>query len=241
MNLAHHSTRDVDEVDTDVALLPVGSTEQHGPHAPLGVDFLTATAIAGAGADAYSDEYDREVLVAPTIPVGIAEEHRDFAGTLWVSPDTFRSYVSETIESLFCHDFDRVVVVNGHGGNSNALEECCGRLSRYNDGYAVAYTWFDAVDSVELGHGGPAETSLIRHLDPDLIDESRTGEAAAGAADRWGEWVSGSNLAYDSSEFTESGVVGDPREGDAELGQRLLEEAVAGLVTLVEAVERRER
>lgn len=241
MQLAHHSLLDVGAVDTDLALLPVGSTEQHGPHAPLGVDFLTAEAIADTGSEAYSDEHEREVVVAPTIPVGIAAEHRDFAGTLWVEPDTFRSYVGETIESLFHHGFERVVVVNGHGGNANALRECCGRLSRDRDSYAVAYTWFDAVDSMELGHGGPAETSLIRHLHPGLIDEARTDEAAAGAADGWGEWVSGSNLAYDSSEFTDSGVVGDPREGDAALGEQLLEEAVEALVDLLEAVASRER
>ncbi|PSQ13813.1 creatininase, partial [Halobacteriales archaeon QS_7_69_60] len=93
MNLSESTWTDVRDADADAALLPVGSTEQHGPHAPLGVDAMTAEAVAEAGAERYAnDDGDREALVGPTIPVGVAEEHRAFDGTLWVSPDTFRAY-----------------------------------------------------------------------------------------------------------------------------------------------------
>ncbi|PSP53226.1 creatininase, partial [Halobacteriales archaeon QH_3_68_24] len=122
MDLAAATWPDADTVETDLAVLPVGSTEQHGPHAPLGTDALTAESVATAGVDAY----DGEVVVGPTIPVGVAEEHRQFAGTLWVSPDTFRDYVGETVAALASHGWDRVVVVNGHGGNVDALRELCG-------------------------------------------------------------------------------------------------------------------
>lgn len=237
MRLAESTWTDVRDAETDLALLPVGSTEQHGPHAPLGVDWLTAEAIASRAAERFDDD----PVVGPTIPIGIAEEHRSFEGTLWVSEDTFRSYIRETIESLASHGFDRIVVVNGHGGNTDALRELCGRVSRDGDAYAVAYTWFDAVDYDDLGHAGPAETSVIRQLRPDLLHEDRTDEAAAGAADFWGEWVAGTNLAYDSDSFTDSGVVGDPRDGDAELGETLLDEAVSALLELLDAVERRDR
>lgn len=236
MRLAEASWTDVRDAEVDVAVLPVGSTEQHGPHAPLGLDFLTAEAIAEEGTERYVEEYGGEAVVGPTIPVGIAEEHRDFAGTLWVREETFRRYVREIVESLAHHGFERVVVVNGHGGNVDALRECCARISRDGTAYAVAYTWFDAVESVELGHGGAAETSLIRHLHPELIDEDRTDRAAKGAAESWGEWLHGTNLAHDSSEFTDSGVVGDPRDGDAALGRELLEEAATALAELLEAV-----
>ncbi|MFB6087118.1 MAG: creatininase family protein, partial [Haloarculaceae archaeon] len=250
MHLADATWTDADAYDADLALLPVGSTEQHGPHAPLGTDVMTAQATAEAGADAY----DGEVVVAPPIPVGIAEEHRHFAGTLWVSEDTFRDYVRETVDSLASHGWDRVVVVNGHGGNVDALREVCGRITRHDDAYAVPFTWFDAVDpadldvdadvgsettadadadtdadagpstdAVSMGHSGPLETSLLRALDGDAIREARLDDAAAGAADGWGEWQSGTNLAYDSAEFSENGAVGDPRDGTAELGARLEE------------------
>ncbi|CAI48298.1 creatininase domain protein [Natronomonas pharaonis DSM 2160] len=239
MHLSEATWTDIRDATTDLAVLPVGSTEQHGPHAPLGVDWLTAEAIAEAGVDRYADTHGEKPLVGPTIPVGVAEEHRDFDGTLWVSPDTFRSYVGETVASLASHGFERVVIVNGHGGNVDALNEVCARLTRDGDAYAVQYTWFDAVDFASLGHGGPAETAVMRHLHPELVREDRTDTAAEGAADSWGEWVSGTNLAVDSSSFTESGAVGDPREGDADLGEELFEKAAAALVELLDAVERR--
>lgn len=241
MRLADSTWTDVRDVETDLAVLPIGSTEQHGPHAPLGLDSMTAEAIASAGAERYTAEHDAEVLVGPTIPIGIAAEHRRFDGTLWVSEDTFRAYVRETIESLASHGIDRIVAVNGHGGNVNALRELCGRVSRGSDAYAVQYTWFNAVEFEAFGHAGPAETSVIRHLHPELIREDRTEAAAADGAVRWGEWISGTNLAYDSDSFTASGVVGDPRDGDAALGAELLDAAAASLSELLEAVETRSK
>ncbi|CCQ35505.1 creatininase domain protein [Natronomonas moolapensis 8.8.11] len=240
MRLAESTWTDARDADTDLALLPVGSTEQHGPHAPLGVDSTTAAAIADAGADRYADSTGERPVVAPTIPVGIAEEHRGFEGTLWVSPDTFRSYVRETLESLAASGFDRIVVVNGHGGNTDAIRELCARASRSGDAYAVGYTWFDAVDFDAFGHAGPAETAVIRHLDPGSVREGRLDAAAAGAAEGWGEWIAGTNLAHDSDSFTDNGVVGDPRDGDADLGAELLAAAADRLAELLAAVATRE-
>ena len=236
MHLSEVTSTDVDAAETSLALVPVGSTEQHGPHAPLSTDTLNAEAVAGAGADAF----DGEVVVAPAIPVGVAEEHRAFSGTMWVSPDTFRAYVRECVESLAHHGFDRIVLVNGHGGNVEALQEVAARVSRDGDAYAVAFTWFDAVDAdVPMGHAGGRETALLCATNPDLVREDRIEAAREGAASRWGEWVSGVNLAHDSAEFSENGVVGDPAAGDAELGEAMLEQAAEKLVELLVAVEKR--
>lgn len=239
MQLTEATWTDADAVDTDLAVLPVGSTEQHGPHAPLGTDTITARAIADAAAEAW----EGEMIVAPPIPVGIAEEHRQFTGTLWVSPDTFRAYVRETIESLAHHGLDRVVVVNGHGGNVAALREVCARIVRHEAAYAIPFTWFEAVGdhAGDMGHGGPLETALLRHVDPDLVREDRIETAREGGTPRWGEWVSRANLAVDSAEFTDNGVVGDPAEGDADRGEELLALASAALVELLEAVSERDR
>ena len=214
MHLSETTWTDADAAETDLALLPTGSTEQHGPHAPMGTDALSAETIAADAADAY----DGEVVVAPPVNVGISEEHRHFTGSLWVSEDTFRSYVGETIESLASHGWERIVVVNGHGGNTDALREVCGSITRGGDAYTVPWTWFDAVDfdhyGIELGHGGPAETAFVQAVHPDLVHEDRFTDAAAGAGDGFGEFEQGTNLAYDSAEFTESGAVGDPSVSD---------------------------
>jgi creatinine amidohydrolase len=112
MNLSSETWIDMDTVETNLALLPVGSTEQHGPHLPLETDTLNAETVAEHAAEKYAGPV---VVVAPAIPVAIAEEHRKFAGTLWVSESTLRSYVRETVASLAFHGWDRVVVVNGRG------------------------------------------------------------------------------------------------------------------------------
>ena len=233
MHLAEATWTEAEE-GADVALIPVGSTEQHGPHAPLGTDTLAAETVAARGAEAYAGE----AAVAPPIPVGVSEEHRDFAGTLWVSPDTFRAYVRETVESLAHHGWDRVVVVNGHGGNVDALREVCARLTRDGAAYAVPFTWFDAAE--DMGHAGPVETSLLLATRPDLVREGRLEEAADEGADRWGEWVAGVNVAYDSADFSGNGTVGDPRDASAERGEDLLEAAGEGVAELLGVVAERD-
>jgi creatinine amidohydrolase len=243
MYLEEATWTDIDDAsdETDLALLPVGSTEQHGPHAPLGTDTLNAETVADAAAEADADD-GREVVVAPTVSVAVAEEHRQFPGALWVTEDTFRDYVRETVASLASHGFDRVVFVNGHGGNVAALREVAGTITRRDDAYAVPFTWFDAVGdhASDMGHGGPLETALLRHANPDLVHEDRVETAREGASSGWGDWVSGVNLAHDSAEFTENGVVGDPADGDAERGEELLALATEALVALLEAVAERD-
>jgi len=215
---------DVRDPAPSVALLPVGSTEQHGPHAPLSTDAVVAESVAEE-ADARSEH---PTVVLPTVPVGISKEHDGFEGTLHVSPSAFRSYVAETALSS---PADTVVFVNGHGGNTDALGEVSARLTRdHEDIFATHWTWWKAVDTDELGmgHAGPVETSVLLYLVPELV-----GEAVEGA-DSWGEYAETAPLAYDTDEFTENGVVGDAREATAEKGERLYEDAVASLVRLVD-------
>jgi creatinine amidohydrolase len=252
MHLAESTWTEVRDADVDVAFLPVGSTEQHGPHAPLATDALTATAVAEAAASRYGDATGEgstsedgtgshgEALVTPTVPIGISEEHRAFDGTMWVSPDAFRAYVREAAASLGASGIDRVVFVNGHGGNVEALATVARAFSRdaAHDGYGVAFTWFEAVGehASEMGHAGPLETALLRAVHPELVREDAIESARDGAADRWGEWVAGVNLAHDADAFTDNGVVGDPTAGDAARGEELLTLASDALCALAVAV-----
>jgi creatinine amidohydrolase len=238
MNLTDRSWTDVDAVDTDLAVVPVGSTEQHGPHGPLGTDTLAARAVSEAGVE----RCDREVVVTPAVPVGVAEEHRQFTGTLWVSEDSFRGYLRDVVRSLAHHGFDRVVFVNGHGGNVSALREVAGTITRHDDAYAVPFTWFDAVGegAADMGHGGPVETSLLLATDPDTVATDRLEEARDGGSDGWGEWCHHVNLAFDSAEFTDNGTVGDPTAASEERGRELLEGAATALAKLLETVAEHE-
>lgn len=235
MNLADVTWPDVASLDTSIAIIPVGSTEQHGPHAPLGTDALTAETIATEA----ERNFDGDVVVTPILNVGVSAEHRQFPGTLWIKADTLRSYTRDVVTSLAYHGFDRIVIVNGHGGNVSALREIAADLYREEVAYVCVFTWFDSIDHQEftMGHAGPLETAMIRHHYPDLLVQERVAEAGRNGSDQWGEWIAGTNLAYDSIEFTENGVVGDPRLGDAELGEELTGVASDSLVELLAAVE----
>ena len=238
MHLERATWTEVADLETGLAVLPVGSTEQHGPHAAVSTDAVAARAVAETGIE----RFDGDVLCAPTIAVGVSEEHRHFPGTMWVSADSFRRYVRDCVGSLAAHGFDRVVVVNGHGGNVGPLGEVTATITRHDDAYAVPFTWFDAIGdhADEMGHGGPLETSLLLATAPELVREDRLEAAREGAADRWGEWVSGTNLAADTVEFAENGVVGDPSEADPARGRALLELAGIALADLLEAVGSRD-
>ena len=224
-NLEDISWTEARDGSPEVVLLPVGSTEQHGPHAPLSTDAFIAEKVAREAAHTT----ESSCVCLPTIPVGISEEHRNFDGTLYVSPSTFRAYVADVLRSA---PADRAVVVNGHGGNIDALHETCARLTRNGDTFATHWTWWKAVEkgALEMGHAGAVETSVLLHLAPELVGEPVEG------AKSWGEYAEGAPLAYDSDDFTENGVVGDATQATEEEGARLYDEAVESLVRLVKTV-----
>lgn len=221
MKLEEVSWTELRDSDASVALLPTGSTEQHGPHAPLGTDSLAAESIAEAAAETSS-----EAVCLPTVSVGVSEEHRAFDGTLWVSADVFRGYVRETLESA-ARWFDAAVAVNGHGGNVPALQEVCARVTRDDVLHAVEWTWWRALDRDDMGHAGKLETSMVEHLGG-LRSEPEDG------VESWGRYVESSATAYDVDEWTEDGVVGAASEASEGQGEELFVSAVESLERLVE-------
>lgn len=229
MELQELSWTDVRDQAFDVALLPVGSTEQHGPHNPLGVDAIAARELAHEACDR------TEAICLPSIEIGVAEHHRNFNGTLFVSSDTLRDYVYETLESLSYHDIDRVIVVNGHGGNHAALEQACSKITRHGDLFAVLWEWFKTRD-VDIGHGGEFETSMMLYLANELVKEPVKGDAES-----WGKYVSGASVAYDTDEFTENGITGDARRASIETGKEIFNESLQELVELIDWIRDVER
>src|SRR5438067_67145 len=96
---------------TDVVIIPVGATEQHGPHLPLCTDSINIEAVAEDAARAET------VLVAPTITYGVSENHLAFCGTIAVRPQTLTAVLVDIGESILSHGFSRLLLLNGHGGN----------------------------------------------------------------------------------------------------------------------------
>ena len=161
-----------------LAIVPLGSTEQHGPHLPLATDHLIAEGFAREAADRTG------YLCTPTIDIGVSPHHRQFDGTMWVDAPVFRDYVESLTRNLAYHGIDRVVYVNAHGGNVEHLREVGRRLRDEEVLYAVEWMWNDSIpelvdDLFEQNgpHGGPKETAMIQYLRPELVREDRLADA----------------------------------------------------------------
>jgi len=159
---------------SNIAILPVGSTEQHGPANPLGTDFLIAKAIAEEAAKR------TRVLCLPTVPFGVSSHHKQFWGTIFISPRTFKEYVKETCLSLGYYGVQKIVVINGHGGNLPALTELAREL-REDGVFMSVFQWWPAAEKLlpklftpeERRHAGADETSMNLALHPNLVNMKR--------------------------------------------------------------------
>lgn len=218
-----------------VALVPVGSTEQHGPHLPLGTDFMIVQALARDAAS------EAEVICTPVIPVGISEHHRQFWGTLWIEPEAFRAYMKSIARSLGYHGIKRIIFVNGHGGNIASLQEVC-RSLRKEKIYALLWSWWADAEIVQLSsklfkskgtHAGAIETSIMMALDESLVDKSALEEASRGAAEVFGITRFGAQVSFDAIDFSESGATQDPREASIEAGKTIYKASKAKLLALI--------
>jgi creatinine amidohydrolase len=221
-----------------LALVPVGSTEQHGPHLPLATDYLIAEAFAREAADR------AEFLCTPTINVGVSVHHRQFHGTMWADAPAFRDYIESVTRNLAEHGVDRVIYVNAHGSNVEHLREVGRRLRDEEVLYAVEWMWNDSVPDLvdELfehtgPHGGPKETALVQYLAGDLVHDDCLADARDGGVvdiTTNDTVVNGARTYYDAIDNTPNGVLGDQTDSTAEKGQRLFEAATEQLVSLCE-------
>lgn len=208
-------------VDADaVLLIPLGSTEQHGPHLPLDTD----TKIAQAVADRAAAKTD--AVVAPTLPYGASGEHAGFAGTLSMGTEALRHVMIELVRSASL-TFNKIVFVNGHGGNHPAMTSAVEQM--VTEGHDVT-AWWPRLPGGDA-HAGRTETSLMLAIDPgsvriDLAEPGNTNPLAELLPDlRAGGVVAASA----------NGVLGDPTGASAAEGARLLEQLVDQLVAAVTA------
>lgn len=202
-------------------VVPLGSTEQHGHHLPLGTD----TAVACAVADAAALSLDGAVL-APALAYGASGEHEGFPGTVSLGTEALTGLLVEYGRSA-CRWAGRVLLVNGHGGNLDALR-AAGTLLR-TEGRDVA--WFPCGVPGGDAHAGRTETSLMLHVEPEgvLGERAVAGETAplAQLLPRLrAEGVRG---------VSPTGVLGDPAGASAEEGAALLTALTDRLVAATRA------
>jgi creatinine amidohydrolase len=224
--LAHLTTTAAKETldDAEVAVIAVGSTEQHGPHLPLGTDHIIADALA-------QSVHDRtDAVVLPLIPVGVSPHHRHFDGTLSTSSDVLEAYLRDIFQGMASHGVEKTVVVNGHGGNTDAIRRAAEELRREQTAYVTTWSWSDAVADLKrelfdmkVGHADGSESSVMLYLADELVDEAAFSEAEDGGpeSETWGLSVHGGTLPFDTIDFTETGATGYPTEATVEAGEKL--------------------
>ncbi|MEE1800163.1 creatininase family protein [Streptomyces sp. JV176] len=220
--LPRETTRDVGAARPRVAVLPVGSFEQHGAYLPLVTDTVVACVIAREIAAAHP------VHLLPPITVSCSHEHADWPGTVSISAATLHAVVQDIAGSLRRSGIKSLILVNAHGGNyvlRNVVQESAGSGTRMAL-FPGSADW-DAARSragVETSshsdmHAGEVETSILLHAHPELV---RPGyETADCVADDRRHLLTLGLAAY-----TESGVIGRPSRASAGKGKELL----AGLV-----------
>jgi creatinine amidohydrolase len=211
-----------------LALLPVGSLEQHGPHLALDTDLAVADALAGR----LEKDLGDAALRCPAVHYGLSEHHLGFPGTITLRPDTLAALVLDVVESLAHWGVRRVLVVNGHGGNIDALRLVSRRARRDHGSLVAALMWSQLaadeiatrVTSRTYGHACEVETSVAMVLAPDRVFRDRiTGPAGRRSMDPLTDPPRALvDQAVWMDEWTSDGALGDPRLASDELGEAVV-------------------
>ena len=204
------STRALERRKRTVLAVPLGSTEQHGPHLPLGTDTVIAVELATRLALARPD-----VLVTAPLAITASGEHRGSAGTLSLGTAALTGVLVEMVRSA---DWaDGVVLVNGHGGNADSLASALSTLS-YEQRRVLAWWPPSPDDSRADSHAGWLETSVMLALAPEHVDISAAEPGNARPLNELMDQLRTGGVREASS----NGVLGDPTSASAEAGTRLL-------------------
>jgi creatinine amidohydrolase len=221
-----------------LVILPVASTEQHGPHLATFVDTILSGEVAKRAARLMI-ERNQPVVVAPTVWCGLAEHHMPFGGTFTLSFATYRALLRDLCSSILRDGFRRILMLNGHGGNIAGLNVIVGELTQELNAPIVATTYWTHAeaaykdileDQLSVHHACEAETSAMMAVAPELVDRARLQDAVGPVPTKPGSVLNQPLNRWRSfKEITASGVVGDARKATPEKGEKLLDAAARAL------------
>lgn len=229
----------------DLAIIPTGSIEQHGPHLPLINDYALAEAIARAAAESS----EAKVLIAPALMAGVSPHHMNFPGTIALRPETFISVLYDVAHSLKRHGLRRLIILNGHGGNTPAIQLLLRRLRDELGIEAVAINYWllipdisrEVIESKIGGHAGEFETSVALIVHPEKVRKDKIGEPNLKRIP-----LPYSNpgdearvlMPVNWEEYTENGVLGFPSLASEDKGKKLFEAIVSRVKEFIEEFAR---
>ncbi len=218
---------------TRTVLLPVGATEEHGPHLPLGTDTLMAETVGRRITGR------RPIFIAPAIPYGVCRSTSGHPGTLGISTATLRALIIDVVQSLYRQGLRNVIILTGHAGGTHtatlldAGEELLTLLPELRIAVLTEYTLaaksgLEIIETRDDAHAGEIETSRLLHSHPQLVQ---------GSAPREYPTFPAGILVRDKRRYWPGGVWGDPTLATAEKGARLEAAVVTALDRLVEELE----
>jgi creatinine amidohydrolase len=234
---------------SDIAILPVGSVEQHGPHLPLSSDQIVPMEIARRVAKRIN------ALIAPIIPWGdewafIFKEWR--TGTFHLRPETMINLVEDICNSLIGNGLKKIIIINGHGGNPPHISLAAEKVVLKTGAKILAVNWWmlhskvtsEVKESKWEIHAGELETSVVLAARPDLVHMDRAvAEIPKMPYMTYPDnWSGGDNIGYlypVGVNVSASGVFGDPSKASKEKGEKIIDAVVENIVTFVEREWRR--
>lgn len=231
-----------------VAVLPVASIEQHGPHLPVSVDTTINQGVVARTLSVIPKELP--VLVLPTQAVALSVEHLRFPGTITTSAETLIALVADIGASVARAGVKRLVIVNSHGGNVAALDIAARRIRIQHGLFVVNAMWArmgkpesqkDPVESTYGIHAGRDETSVILALRPELVDMAKARnfvsrwQGASNVAPRMAP-PAGAPLSWQAQDLNPAGAVGDASQATAAQGEEILDFAAARMSELWQQV-----
>lgn len=216
-----------------LVIVPVASLEQHGPHLATGVDILCATGVAHRVARRMAAA-GQAVVVTPCVWTGLAEHHVAFGGTVTLDYATFSAVLKGIVRSVARAGFTRVMLLNGHGGNAEAVAVASGECqTEFGIKVAAGTYWHLAGDAFapilerqsNVMHACEAETSMIMTLLPEAVRTDRLPDAHGPHSTRPEGQPAAMIRRRSFRDISPSGVIGDARSASAAKGEALLEAA----------------
>jgi len=222
-------------------VVPVAALEQHGRHLPVFTDSL----LLGEVARRVAETLGERALFVPLMWLGNSHHHLDFPGTMSASPRVYLDLLTDLVENLIVHGFQRIVLLNGHGGNivpaQQATFEVRQKYRKRNDLLLLSTTYWTlggepcradpAIKQTRMGHACEWETSMILRIAPQLVGDLKQVEAV-----EFGSPFDPAHRAWITKDRTAPGHIGDPRFATAEKGETLFRVFSADVVALLERV-----
>lgn len=239
LNWAELDRRTLGKVLPDsLVIVSLGAVEQHGEHLPTGTDSLIASTLVRAAATRASASLSTDIVLAPHLWIGASDHHLPFGGTLTLSPETLLALLNDLLASISSAGATRVVLINGHGGNSGVCHAAAAAASaRHSLTVAHIDYWKVLPDDVSAdipvpGHAGAFETSMLLATSPELVrDISDRAEAPVFESRR------GVDLHSAAHWSAIDGYTDHPEDATLALGTHLTEEIVNSLsAALIELV-----